>query len=247
MQTEIEPMAEGWQRLLAVVAHPDDLEYGAASAIARWTAAGKDVGYVIVTDGEAGIDSLTPAEAGPIRRREQVASAAVVGVEDVTFLAHRDGVVEAGLGLRCDLARQIRRFRPDVLLTATFDLTYGLPGHDPILNQADHRVVGVALLDAARDAANRWIFPELLEEGLEPWAGVGHVYVMGSNHPTHGVDVTASIDAGIASLEAHRAYLDGLGRGFDPDAFLRSMTMGPGQALGVEHAVAFGRIQLAGV
>lgn len=247
MSPTLEPMAESWQRLLAVVAHPDDLEYGAASAVARWTAAGKDVGYVIVTDGEAGIDSMAPAEAGPIRRREQRTSARVVGVDDVTFLGHRDGVVETSIGLRRDLARQIRRFRPDVLLTATFDLTYGLPGQDPILNQADHRAVGLALLDAARDAANRWIFPELLDEGLEPWPGATHVYVMGSNHPTHGVDVTSSLDAGIESLEAHRAYLDGLGRDFDPDEFLRAMTIEPGRALGVKHAVAFGRVQLAGV
>jgi LmbE family N-acetylglucosaminyl deacetylase len=247
MDTALEPMPEDWQRLLAVVAHPDDLEYGAASAIARWTAAGREVGYVIVTDGEAGIDGLSPAEARPVRRREQITSAKVVGVDDVTFLGHRDGVVEAGLGLRRDLARQIRRFRPEVLLTATFDLTYGLAGQDPILNQADHRIVGVAVLDAARDAANRWIFPELIDEGLEPWPGVTHVYVMGSHHPTHAVDVTATLDAGIESLQAHRAYLDGLGRDFDPAEFLRAMTIEPGRALGTKHAVAFGRVQLAGV
>jgi LmbE family N-acetylglucosaminyl deacetylase len=247
MCNPLEPVPEGWERLLAVVAHPDDLEYGAASAVARWTGSGKEVGYVIVTDGEAGIDGMVPAEAGPVRRREQVASAQVAGVEDVTFLGRPDGVVEPNLGLRRDLARQIRRFRPDVLLTATFDLTYGLPGQDPILNQADHRVVGIAVLDAARDAANRWIFPELLDEGLEPWPGVTHVYVMGSNYPTHAVDVTSTLDAGIASLEAHRAYLDGLGRDFDPAEFLRTMTIEPGHALGVKHAVAFGRVQLAGV
>ena len=247
MDTTLEPMPEGWQRLLAVVAHPDDLEYGAASAIARWTGAGKDVAYVIVTDGEAGIDGVAPAEAGPIRRREQVTSARVVGVDDVTFLGHRDGVVEAGLGLRRAVARQIRRFQPDVLLTATFDLTYGMAGQDPILNQADHRIVGTAVLDAARDAANRWIFPELLDEGFEPWPGVSHVYVMGSNHPTHAVDVTSTLDAGVESLEAHRAYLDGLGRDFDQSEFLRAMTIEPGRALGVKHAVALGRVQLAGV
>jgi LmbE family N-acetylglucosaminyl deacetylase len=247
MDTSLEPMADDWQRMLAIVAHPDDLEYGAASAVARWTGAGKHVGYVIVTDGEAGIDGMSPAEAGPVRRSEQVGSARIVGVDDVTFLGHRDGVVESGVELRRDIARQIRRFRPDVLLTATFDLTYGMPGQDPILNQSDHRVVGVAVLDAARDAANRWIFPELLDEGLDPWAGVTHVYVMGSNRPTHAVDVTATLAAGSASLEAHRAYLDGLGRDFDPAEFLEGLTVEPGRALGVRNAVAFGRIQLAGV
>lgn len=247
MIDRLEPMPEDWQRLLAVVAHPDDLEYGAARAIARWTAAGKSVAYVIVTDGEAGIDGISPADAAPTRRREQVAAARIVGVEDVTFLGHPDGTVQSGLALRRDLARQIRRFRPDVLLTATCELTYGLPGQDPILNQADHRAVGVAVLDAARDAANRWIFPELLADGSEPWAGVTQTYVMGSNHPTHAVDVTDTLDVGIESLEAHGVYLDGLGRDFDPAEFLRRMTVRPGRALGVEHAVAFGRVQLAGV
>jgi LmbE family N-acetylglucosaminyl deacetylase len=243
----LDPMPEDWQRMLAVVAHPDDLEYGAASAVARWTGSGRIVGYVIVTDGEAGIDGVAPTEASSIRRREQIASARIVGVDDVSFLGYPDGTVEHGPGLRRDLARHIRRFQPDVLLTATFDLTYGLPGQDPILNQADHRAVGVATLDAARDAANRWIFPELADEGLEPWAGVTHTYVMGSNRPTHAVDVTDTLDAGIESLEAHRAYLDGLGRDFDPAEFLRGMTIGAGRALGVKHAVAFGRIQLGGV
>ena len=247
MTGELEVMPEGWQRMLAVVAHPDDLEYGAASAVARWTAAGKTVGYVVVTDGEAGIDGIEPAEAAPLRRREQEASARIVGVDDVAFLGYADGIVEPGLALRRDVARQVRRFRPDVLLTATYDLTYGLPGQDAILNQVDHRVVGVAVLDAARDAANRWIFPELLEEGLEPWAGVTLAYVMGSNHPTHAVDVTDTLDVGIESLEAHRTYLDGLGRDFDPAEFPRGMTIDPGRAIGVKHAVALGRIRIGGV
>lgn len=247
MKDTMEPMPEDWQRLLAVVAHPDDLEYGAASAVARWTAAGKWVGYVIVTDGEAGIDGLAPVDAGPIRQHEQRTSAAVVGVDDVVFLHRPDGVVEAGLDLRRDLAREIRRHRPDILLVANYDLTYGLAAGQRIVNQGDHRAVGIAALDAARDAANRWIFPELCEQGLEPWAGVSHVYVMGANEPTHAVDVSDTIDVGVESLRAHHAYLTGLGRDFDPEEFLLQMTAGPGAAIKVRHAVAFGRVQLQGV
>jgi LmbE family N-acetylglucosaminyl deacetylase len=243
----LELMPDDWTRLLAVVAHPDDLEYGAASAIARWTGTGKWVGYVVVTDGEAGIDGVAPPDAGPARVAEQRASAAVVGVHDVSFLGHRDGVVEYGLDLRRDIAREIRRHQPAVLLIATYDLTYGLSAAERILNQADHRAVGLAALDAARDAANRWIFPELAAEGLEPWGGVRHVYVMGSNNPTHGVDVTDTLEVGIESLRAHRSYLEGLGRDFDPAAFLRAMTGGAGWAIGVPHAVALGRVQLEGV
>ena len=247
MKDTMELMPDDWQRLLAVVAHPDDLEYGAASAIARWTAAGKWVGYVIVTDGEAGIDGLAPTEAGPIREHEQRTSAKVVGVDDVVFLHRPDGVVEPHLDLRRDLAREIRRHRPDILLVANYDLTYGFAAGQRIVNQADHRAVGIAALDAARDAANRWIFPDLVDEGLEPWAGVSHVYVMGSNEPTHAIDVSDTLDLGVESLRAHHAYLTGLGRDFDPDDFLRQMTAGPGAAIGVRHAVAFGRVQLQGV
>lgn len=246
MSRALDTVPEDFTRAMAVVAHPDDLEYGAASAIARWTRAGRSVAYVIVTDGEAGIDGILPAEAGRLRQQEQVASAAVVGVDDVTFLRHPDGVVENGPGLRRDIARQIRRFRPEVLLTATYDLTYRMAGQ-PVLNQADHRAVGVAVLDAARDAGNRWIFPELLGEGFEPWGGVGHVYVMGSNEPTHAVDVTDHLAAGVSSLRAHEAYLDGLGREFDPEAFVSGMTAMAGPAIGVAHAVAFGQVRLQGV
>lgn len=243
----LEPMPGDWQRLLAIVAHPDDLEYGAASAIARWTAAGRWVGYVVVTDGEAGIDGLAPAEAGPIRQHEQRTSAKLVGVDDVSFLGYPDGVVEPTLELRRDLAREIRRHQPDVLLVANYDLTYGLAPGQRIVNQADHRAVGIAALDAARDAANRWIFPDLIDDGHQPWAGVSHVYVMGANDPTHAVDVTDTLAAGVESLRAHHTYLSGLGRDFDPAQFLRHMTSGPGAAIGVQHAVAFGRVQLHGV
>ncbi|MDQ4117188.1 MAG: PIG-L family deacetylase [Actinomycetota bacterium] len=246
MTRELDIVAEDFSRAMAVVAHPDDLEYGAASAIARWTRSGRSVAYVIVTDGEAGIDGMSPVEAGPLRQKEQVASAAVVGVDDVTFLGHPDGVVENGLDLRRDIAREIRRFRPDVLVTATYDLTYRMAGQH-VLNQADHRAVGVAVLDAARDAGNRWIFPELIDQGFEPWDGVGHVYVMGANEPSHAVDVTDHLAAGVASLRAHEIYLRGLGRDFDPDTFVRGMTAMAGPAIGVPHAVAFARIQLQGV
>jgi hypothetical protein len=101
----LEPIPETWTRALAVVAHPDDLEYGAASAIARWTASGRSIGYVIVTDGEAGIDAIPPTEAAVLRQKEQLASAKIVGVDDVSFLHYRDGVVEYGLAL---LARDER-------------------------------------------------------------------------------------------------------------------------------------------
>jgi LmbE family N-acetylglucosaminyl deacetylase len=228
------PMPEDWERAVAVVAHPDDLEYGAASAVARWTRQGKQVSYVLATRGEAGIAGMDPAAVGPLRVQEEERSAAVVGVTDVQFLDHADGVVEYGLLLRRDLAAAFRRLRPEVVITMSFDLTWGEAG--PV-NHADHRAVGLAVLDACRDAANGWVFPD---------AGprcdtIKDAYVMATGSPTHFVDVTATIDDGIASLREHRAYLDGLGRDFDPDEFLRNMAGYVGLGAGVEYAVGVRR------
>jgi len=243
MAPRLEPVPEDWSRALAVVAHPDDLEYGTASAVARWTGQGKQVAYVMVTDGEAGIDGMAPDEARPLRRGEEVSSAAEVGVADVEFLGHPDGLVQADLTLRHDLAAVIRRYRPDVLVSINFRESFGGAGW----NHADHRHVGAALLDAARDAGNRWLFTEQLDAGLEPWPGVRFVLFGGSPQSTHGVDITDSIDAGIASLEQHRVYLDALPDGTtgkDVEPFLRGMAEAAGPALGVELATSFELIPL---
>src|SRR5215831_8357725 len=112
---QLAALPEDWDRAVAIVAHPDDLEYGAAAAIARWTSQGKEVVYVLATSGEAGIDGMAPAEARPLREQEERSSAAVVGVHTVEFLGHHDGLIEAGLPLRRDLAGALRRHRPDVV------------------------------------------------------------------------------------------------------------------------------------
>jgi LmbE family N-acetylglucosaminyl deacetylase len=204
---QLEPMPEDWTRALAIAAHPDDLEYGAAAAIAGWTAAGKDIRYLLATRGEAGIDSIPPAESGPLREREQIEGAAKVGVTVVEFLDHPDGVVEHSLALRRDLAAGIRRHRPEMVLLGNFADSW--PGGG--WNQPDHRAVGRAAMDAIGDAGNRWIFPDLAQAGLEPWNGVRYVAIGGSPAVSHAVDVTDTLDAAVASLEAHKMYLDGLG------------------------------------
>ena len=237
----LEPFPTDWTRALAIVAHPDDLEFGAASAIARWTEEGRDVAYVLVTAGEAGIDGLAPDDCRPVREAEQRASAAVVGGSSVEFLGYRDGVVEYGLPLRRDLARCIRQHQPELVITGNLRMSW--PGG--AFNMADHRHVGLACLDAARDAGNRWIFPELVEEGHEPWNGVKWVALAGSPESTHGVDVTGYLARGIASLEEHTAYMAGLGPDFPPaDMFLTTMAEQAGPQLGVEHAVTFEIIDL---
>lgn len=202
-------MPENWQKALAIVAHPDDLEYGGASAVAKWTAQGKEVIYLMVSSGEAGIDAMPPAEVGPLRAQEEINAAAVVEVSAVEFLNYPDGIIEYGLPLRRDLSRVIRRHRPEVLITLNYHLKFA-SGH---LNMADHRSVGLATLDAARDAGNRWIFPELLDEGLAPWGGVRFTAVLGvgATAASHGIDVSGYWEQGMESLRQHQAYLDNLG------------------------------------
>ncbi len=234
-QTRLRPIPEDWNTALAVVAHPDDLEYGGASAIARWTSQGKTVTYLMVTRGEAGLDAISPDVAGPIREAEERQSAQVVGVERVDFLTYPDGVIEYGLPLRRDIAGSIRQHQPDVVITSNYHSTWS----DGSLNMADHRAVGLAVLDAVGDAGNRWVFPEQLEAGLEPWSHVRLILVDSPPVPTHAVDVTAHIEAGIASLEKHRIYIENLGYDFDPRGFLTSHLAPIGERFECDYAVAF--------
>ncbi|MEM7275113.1 MAG: PIG-L deacetylase family protein [Actinomycetota bacterium] len=233
MVDALEPIPEDWDRAIAVVAHPDDLEYGAASAIARWTSQGKDIRYVLATRGEAGIDSMPPDVAGPIRTEEQVRSAAAVGVSVVEFLEHPDGLVVNNVELRRDLAGAIRRHRPEVIIASNYRERWSETGP---WNHIDHRELGRALPDAARDAANRWLFTET----GEPWSGVRWIAYNASTAPTHAVDVTDHLAAGVASLECHRTYIEALNDPtFDPDAWLRTAAANTGPLIGVDLAVAF--------
>ncbi len=200
------PMPDDWQRALVVAAHPDDIEYGLAAAVAAWTAAGKEVHYLLATRGEAGMAGVPPAEAGPLREDEERRSAAVVGVTEVEFLDHRDGVLVAGPELRRDLAEAIRRHRPELVVTGYFGATWTPPGVSPAyVNSADHRALGQSVLDAVADAANEWIFPELTEE---PWRGVQYIAVAELTDSPHEVDVTDQVERAVASLCEHRRYLE---------------------------------------
>jgi LmbE family N-acetylglucosaminyl deacetylase len=218
-------------RVLAIVAHPDDLEYGAAAAVARWTDAGHEVVYLLATRGEAGIDGIPPQECGPLREEEQRRSAAVVGVDVVEFLDHADGVLEYGPPLRRDVASAVRRHRPDTVVTINHREDWGAPG---ALNSADHRALGLAVLDGVADAGNRWIFPE--EGG--PAHRTRRVMVASSPRSTHAIDVSGTVDRAIASLAEHAAYLEGLGDHpmADPE-FLRWTLGATGARVGCEAAV----------
>lgn len=236
LQRLLQPIDESWVTALAVVAHPDDLEYGTAAAIARWTAQGKRITYCMVTSGEAGIDGLAPEEAALVRQDEQRKAAALVGVTDVWFLGHADGMLEYGLPLRRSIAAAIRRARPQIVITDNYHETVG-PG---FRNQADHMATGRAVIDAVRDAANRWVFRELLDEGLEPWSGVQAVFVANSPVGAHGVDVSDTFDTGIAALKAHAAYFNGLqGPQSAPGKLLESFARLTGSRLGAPYAALF--------
>jgi LmbE family N-acetylglucosaminyl deacetylase len=227
---------ESWSRALCVAAHPDDLEYGLAAAVDRWVQQGKTVTYLLATHGEAGIDGVPPSEAASVRAQEERDGAAEVGVDIVEFLDYDDGMVEYGLPLRRDIARAIRIHKPEVVITLTHRERFAGGG----TNQADHRAVGLATLDASKDAGNRWIHTELTSEGYEPWSGVRWVCMAGSPQVTHGVEVTGSMDAAVASLEAHQVYLEALGGDYPSPRDLLGMILGGGgKAMGVEHAITF--------
>lgn len=233
----VEPVPDDWERALAIVAHPDDMEYGAAAAVAHWTAAGKRVAYLLVTRGENGIDALEPAECARIREAEERASAHVVGVDTVEFLDYHDGLVEYGLPLRRDLALAIRRHRPDVVITLNHQETWGGTN----FNMADHRHVGLAVLDAIRDAANPWQFTDS-DRGSdrEAWKGVRFALVAGANDVSHFVDVSNELELGIASLEAHARYLEHVGT--NARELLTSIAEQTGRTCGTRYATPFGLI-----
>jgi LmbE family N-acetylglucosaminyl deacetylase len=204
-------------RVLCVFAHPDDIDFGCAGTVARWIDEGLDVGYLVVTRGDAGgFDDAVPRERMPaLREAEQRAAAAAVGVKQVEFLdGYPDGTLTPTLDLRRDIAAGLRRFRPDRVVTNSplrrWDRLTG-PSHP------DHLAVGEATTCAVYpDARNAYAFPELRRSGLEPWT-VREIWYTGSPNPDHYVDITATYDRKLAALRAHETQTSHR----ELDAFLR--------------------------
>lgn len=204
MANDLVPVPDDWERALVVVAHPDDIEFGSSGAVAAWTKSGKKVSYLLLSRGEAGISSMPPEQAAKVREREQRMSAEIVGVHDVEFLGYVDGKIEYTPRLSRDIAAAIVRYKPDLLVGYNYhDFTFSGRWNTP-----DHRNAGRATLDAVGDAANRWLAPISGDE--QPWKGVRYVLVASSPSATHAVDVTDSLDAAVASVQAHTEYLAGL-------------------------------------
>jgi len=198
------------QRVLVVTAHPDDVDFGAAGSVARWTSEGVDVAYCIVTNGEAGgFDEAMPrSSVAAVRQAEQRAAASVVGVSDVTFLGHPDGYLEATIALRRDIARVVRRVRPHRVVCQSPQRLWGRI----FASHPDHLAAGEAALCAVYpDSRNPYAFGDLLEEGLEPWV-VGEVWMMAHDQANRWVDISATFDRKVKALLCHTSQLP------DPDA-----------------------------
>ena len=195
-----------FNRGMVVVAHADDAEYGCSATVAKWCAEGWDVVYVICTDGSKGSNDreMTQERLSAIRREEQANAGKVLGLADVAFLDHEDSMLQPTLELRRDIAREIRRHRPDVLICPYPVRSLQGPGGHP-----DHLAAGEAALAAVFPTArDHMTFPELLEEGLEPHK-VAEVWIMSHPEPDHWVDVTDHVETAARALAAHASQVGG--------------------------------------
>ena len=223
-------------RVLTVSAHPDDVEFGCAGTLARWVDEGAEVTICIVTDGSTGTQdrSLMGANLSAIRKEESERAAKVIGAKEVIWLDHRDGYVEYSLDLRRDIARVFRRTRPHRYIV--MDPTPTI--EDSFVNHPDHRSVGQASLDVTLTAGTTpGHFPELLEEGLEPWRGLRELWIMGPGTKPVISDISSTIDRKIEALLCHKSQV-----GEDADRigeWLRDRTAQLGRTLGYAHAESF--------
>ncbi len=194
------------ERVLVIVAHPDDIEFSCAGTVARWVREGAVVRYVLCTSGQVGIKdpTITLEEAAAIREREQTAAARVVGVNDLVFLRHQDGILENTIELRRQLVREIRRFRPEVLITG--DPTAVFVG-ESYINHPDHRAAAGAALDAVFPAAGMpALFKELEVEGLQAHE-TRKVYITTWQNSDTWVDISDTIDLKVAALKEHKSQM----------------------------------------
>jgi LmbE family N-acetylglucosaminyl deacetylase len=208
-----------FERALVVFAHPDDAEFLCGGTIAKWVSEGTDVRYVCATDGSAGWNGPNRgrADIAEIRKGEMREAAAVLGVADVAFLDFPDGSLEPDLNLRKHITREVRRTRPDVIVT--FDPSVRWVGRGYI-NHPDHRAVGDATLAVVScDAPTRPQFPELLDEGFEPFK-VRALWLASEEGADTKVDIGATIEKKVEAVMAHRSQIENMGN-FDVDARLR--------------------------
>lgn len=224
---------DGIQRVLGVFAHPDDPEVWAGGTFARWAAEGAEIVFVMATSGDKGSSDpdMTSERLVEIREEEERRAAAALGVKDVVFLRYRDGELEPSLALRRDIVREMRRFKPDVLVTCDPTSWYS----ENRINHSDHRAIGEAALAAAFPTArDRLNFPEMeRDEGLAAHK-TRQVYIAGAVNPNTTVDITDYVDAKIRSLREHKSQM-GTREGLADS--IRSRALDPRAPEGVERYV----------
>jgi len=235
------PPTDDVERVLIVTAHPDDVDFGAAGSVARWTDAGIEVSYCICTNGEAGgfDDSVPRPTMAEIRQAEQRAAAKVVGVTDLHFLGYADGRLESTIALRRDISRVIRQVRPHRVVGQSPERNF----QRIYASHPDHLAAGDATLAAVYpDARNPFAHPELLDEGFEPWS-VPEMYLMSANGSDTFVEITDTVERKLDALRCHLSQLP------DPDALdglIRGWTSGNARTAGMPdgtYAEAFLRVE----
>jgi len=195
--------------VLSIHAHPDDQEFTVAGTLAKWAQAGSSIVTVCITSGNAGSNESTPSDMtreklAPIREEEQRQACRVLGISEAVFLRYEDGILEPSIDLRRDLTRLVRRHRPDAVVTSDPTVRYFGTRY---MNHPDHRVAADVALDAVFPSAEtRFIFPELLDEGLPPHH-VSAVWLFGSDRAETFVDISATLDLKVRALREHRSQM----------------------------------------
>ena len=229
-------MAQRIQRVMIVVAHPDDAEFGCGGSVAKWTKEGKEVTYVILTNGNKGSGDrgMTSERLAGIREEEQRNAARTLGVERVRFLGYPDGELEDTRDVRHDVTAEIRRWRPDLLVTQNPFRTLNL-----YASHRDHRIAAGVALDCVYPLARDHLsFPELLAQGLEPHK-VGQVYLMWWENPEVVVDVSDTMDLKLKALACHASQMNDFGA---VETRVRDRAAEAGKAKGFAYAETFNRI-----
>lgn len=224
---------------MAVLAHPDDIEFSCAGTMFRWLKAGARVRYVIATSGDAGINEpvMSRAEAAVLREAEAIAAAAVGGVTDISFLREPDGMVEATMALRKKIVREIRDFRPEVIICRDPAMLWTSRDY---INHPDHRATALAAVDAIFPAAGqRAVFEELEAEGLKPFKP-RKVYVSGWDHVNTYISIDETIDLKINALREHKTQM----RDWDPEPHVREVASRRAEGKEMQYAEAYRVITL---
>jgi len=224
-------------QVMVVTPHPDDAEFGVAGTVARWTGEGKDVIYVVCTNGDKGTTdpNMKPDELAKIREKEQLAAAKLLGVREVVFLGYPDQTLEDTPEFRKDIVRLIRKYKPETVVTADLYRRY--------LWHRDHRITSRVTLDAVFPYARDLLaYPDLLEEGLQPHK-VKEVLLWGAEEPNYRSDITDTFDIKIAALRCHKSQI-GYNPSLEMEGWLRERAKNMAKEENYELAEAFYRLEI---